>query len=82
MIFLLLAAIIGVAPPQNSVGSSTKENVHVTREMLISISEDLMQADIAEVDIDPAVFDLPPAAKIRKKSEFDEMEFISEVIPK
>lgn len=74
----LLAATVGAPIPPTSVGSSDKEVIHITKEMMIGIADDLMKADIAEVDIDPAVFDIPAQAKPRKKSPLDEVEFISE----
>lgn len=73
----LIAASIGASAPVTKVGAFPKETVRLTKEMIIGISDDLMKADIAEVDIDPAVFDLP-ATKTRKKSTVDEVEFISE----
>jgi hypothetical protein len=75
---ILLAASIGAPLPPTSVGSSDKEVTHITKEMMIGIADDLMKADIAEVDIDPAVFDIPAQSKTRKKSALDEVEFISE----
>lgn len=74
----LLAASIGAPLPPTSVGSSDKEVIHITKEMMIGIADDLMKADIAEVDIDPSVFDIPSQSKPRKKSALDEVEFISE----
>lgn len=75
---ILLATSIGAPLPQTTVGNSDKEVIHITKEMMIGIADDLMKADIAEVDIDPAVFDIPSQTKPRKKSALDEVEFISE----
>lgn len=72
---ILIAASIGAQAPHLKVGSYSKEKVHLTQEMIIGISEDLIRADIAEVDIDPAVFDLPPEAKVRKKTALDDVDF-------
>lgn len=74
----LLATTIGAPIPPTSVGISDDNVVHITKEMMIGIADDLMKADIAEVDIDPAVFDIPAQTKPRKKSALDEVEFISE----
>ncbi len=75
----LIAASIGGTAPTSSVGHPARETVHVTKELLIGISDDLIKADIAEVDIDPAVFDLPVETKPKKKSSVEEVEFISEI---
>lgn len=74
----LLSITIGAPLPPTSVGTSGKEVIHITKEMMIGIADDLMKADIAEVDIDPAVFDIPSKPKSAKKSALDEVEFISE----
>lgn len=74
----LFATTIGAPLPLISVGSSDDQIVHITKEMMIGIADDLMKADIAEVDIDPAVFDIPTQKKPRKKSALDDVEFISE----
>lgn len=79
MNFLLFAATIGASTPASTVGSHSKEAIHLTPEMLIGIADEIIRADIAEVDIDPAVFDLPPSTpKQHKKNVLDEIEFISE----
>lgn len=77
MNFLLFAASIGAATPATSIGSHPKEAIRLTPEMLIGIADEIIRADIAEVDIDPAVFDLPSnPQKQHKKSALDEIEFI------
>lgn len=79
MFFLLFAASIGAASPASSVGSHPKEAIHLTSEMLIGIADEIIRLDIAEVDIDPAVFDIPSGSpKAHKKNELDEVEFITE----
>lgn len=81
MIFLngFLIAQAAFAPlPETTEDSSNHEVIRVTTEMMVGIADDLMEADIAEVDIDPAVFDIPSQSKPRKKSALDEVEFISE----
>lgn len=74
----ILAATVGAPLPPTSVGSSDNEIIRITPEMMIGIADELMKADIAEVDIDPAVFDIPAQTKPRKKNALDEVEFISE----
>ena len=78
MNFLFFAASIGAASPASSVGSHPKETIHLTPEMLIGIADEIIRLDIAEVDIDPAVFDIPSPPKTHKKNALDEIEFISE----
>lgn len=77
----VIGAAIGVNAPQHSVGKPEREKVYLTQEMLVGIADDLIKADIAEVDIDPTVFDLPPQPKKRKKSGLDDIEFVSELEP-
>lgn len=78
MNFLFFAAAIGASTPSSKVGSCSKETIHLTSQMLIGIADEIIKADIAEVDIDPAVFDLPPnQPKQYKKNIFDEIEFSS-----
>lgn len=62
------------------VGVPSSGYAKVSKELLLSISEELLSEDIAEVDIDPGVFDLhPEEEKTRNRSkkldDLDEIEF-------
>lgn len=66
------------ALPYSIGDSSSDHTVHLTAEMLIQISDQLIRDEIAEEEIDPKTFDLPPEKpQSRKKNALDEIEFSS-----
>lgn len=61
------------------VGIPERPPVHLTAKFVEEIAEEIVQEEIAEVDIDPEAFDLPEdRPKPKKKDSLDEVEFISE----
>lgn len=72
----LFAEKIGCDP--KCLGVTVKEVIHVTPELLQQISEDLLQENIAMVDIDPETFDIEEKPKPKKPDPLDDVEFISE----
>lgn len=68
--------------PKNFVGVSPSGYAQVSKQLLLSISEELLSEDIAEVDIDPSIFDLNQEEeksknRSKKADELDEIEFVN-----
>ncbi len=84
LIALAAAQSIGASPKEVSpaVGVPAQERVRLTSEQILQISEQLLYEDIAEVDLDPEMFDVQVDTKRKlKKSDLDDIEFISERSP-